>query len=445
MVGDAFQIVEHIQIEHSVFRRTFFVFHPIHVVSGQRFAQLVHVAFPVEDFVQVVRVIQLLVHDADALFQHFRHNAGQVLDLMLGLGGEAALFLASGRADLHDVGGVVANAFQIVDHVEQGAGQVHVAGAELQALDLDQFPGDLLVEEVDDFLPVVKFRRIHGFGGEEIVHGKVIVGHDDVRHAHDFLKELLHRHGRGGQKTAVEIFEPHRFLRLVLAAYQKVRQLFQYAAQGQKQQRRDQIEAHMGDGNLQTDIVPGKQGDPVRQRQERREDQEDHRADDVEQKMHHGGPLGGAVGANGGQQAGDAGADILAEQDEQRGIQTDGARRSQRLQNTDAGRAALQKGRHQRTHQYAHHRVGGVDHHILKALPVPQRLHGGGHHVHAQKQHAQAHGDLSAQLDGGAIARQLQHRAHGGEDNGKVDLHRQHQRGNGGADVRAHDDADGLT
>ena len=118
---------------------------------------------------------------------------------------------------------------------------------------------------------------------------------------------------------------------------------------------------------------------------------------------------------------------------------------SQRLQNADAGRAALQKGRHQRTHQYAHHRVGGVDHHILKALPVPQRFHGGGHHVHAQKQHAQAHGDLSAQLDGGAIARQLQHRAHGGEDNGEVDLHRQHQRGNGGADVRAHDDADGLT
>ena len=161
--------------------------------------------------------------------------------------------------------------------------------------------------------------------------------------------------------------------------------------------------------------------------------------------MHHGGPLGGAVGANGGQQAGDAGADILAEQDEQRGIQADGSCRSQRLQNADAGRAALQKGRHQRTHQYAHHRVGGVDHHILKALPVPQRFHGGGHHVHAQKQHAQAHGDLSAQLDGGAIARQLQHRADCGEDNGEVDLHRQHQRGNGGADVRTHDDADGLT
>lgn len=98
-------------------------------------------AFPVEHFVQVVRVVQLLVHNADALFQHFGHDAGQVFDLMLGFSGKAAFFLPAGRADLHDVGGVVADALQVVDHVEQGAGQMHVAGAELQALDLDQLPG----------------------------------------------------------------------------------------------------------------------------------------------------------------------------------------------------------------------------------------------------------------------------------------------------------------
>ena len=200
----------------------------------------------------------------------------------------------------------------------------------------------------------------------------------------------------------------------------------------------------MRKGDLQPQVGPRQHLDPRSQGQRQRDDDEQGRANDVKEQMHHRCALGRAVGAHAGQQRGYAGSDVLAEEDKQRRLQADRPRGRQRLQDAHAGRAALQKRRYARAHQHAHKWVPGQFHHVAEALPLLQGFHGRGHGVHAHKQNAQPHHDLSKQLEAGPVARQLANRAYGGKQDAKIQFDRQHQGGHGGADIGAHDDPDGL-
>ena len=93
--------------------------------------------------------------------------------------------------------------------------------------------------------------------------------------------------------------------------------------------------------------------------------------DQVEIEMDHGGPLGVFIGAQGGQQGGDAGTDVLAHDDGDGSGIGDGAGGGHGLENTHrSGRTLDDAGDHQ-AHQNAQDGVGEQGEHILGTRAGP--------------------------------------------------------------------------
>src|SRR5699024_1588773 len=125
----------------------------------------------------------------------------------------------------------------------------------------------------------------------------------------------------------------------------------QVVAQGQEEQGGDDVEAGVGNGDLagggggqhpaqEAAEGPGQHQGAVNHAGDGEDDEqggEDDGADDVEHQVDDGGALGVAGGADGGQHRGDAGADVLPEQDEHRVGVGDDAAVGQGLQDAHRG------------------------------------------------------------------------------------------------------------
>ena len=186
--------------------------------------------------------------------------------------------------------------------------------------------------------------------------------------------------------------------------------------------------------------------------------QQYHHADDVEHQMHHGGALGVLIRPHGGQQRGDAGADILPHNDGDGGGIADLPRDRQRLQNTHGGGAGLDDARQHRARQHAQHRVLKGDEQLGEGGNILQPRHRAAHGVHAEHQRGEAQQDHAGILSLAALAghieddaHQRQHRRKGGRLE-QIDPHiaaadarqTQQPRRHGGTHVGAHDNVDGL-
>ena len=328
--------------------------------------------------------------------------------------------------------------------MEQRTHQLGVFVAQAELFGFDQVLGDMLVEIVDDVLTVLELVRFQRFGRKVVLHAEAVVGKHQTAHALHLAEKLLHSNRRGEEEQGIEILEAHGFLNRILAAHQQAGQLFEHFGKRQKHQRAAHVEGDMAVGDLQAQVIAGQSADPLREGEDQRDRHKHHRAQHVEQKVHHGCALGGAGSAGAGKHRRYTGADVLAEKDEQRSLQRDGAGTGQRLQDTDAGGRGLQHRRYHQAHQHAHKRIGGGSHHVAEGSPVAQGAHGLGHGVHAHKQDAKAHGDLAKRFQLRPVAQQQTHRAHRRKDHAKVHFHRQHQGRDRGTDIGAHDNADGA-
>ena len=166
----------------------------------------------------------------------------------------------------------------------------------------------------------------------------------------------------------------------------------------------------------------------------------------LEQQMDNRGPLGIAAGADGSQHRGDTGADVLTEQDEYRAVQADHAAERQGLQDPHRGGGGLDDRGEARAHQNTDQRIGERAHQFYKGRPVPQRLHGRAHHVHADEKHAQAGQDAAVVADLGLFHEDHHRYAHKRKQRRQnAHIQRDELPGDGGADVGPHDDPYGLT
>ena len=185
--------------------------------------------------------------------------------------------------------------------------------------------------------------------------------------------------------------------------------------------------------------------------------EEEGHADDVEVQVHHGSAAGVLVGTHRGDQRGDAGADVLAHDDGDGAAVGDNARRTERLQDADAGTGTLDDAGDDGTHQNAQQGVGETDEEIGEPCLVLQRSHCAGHGGHAGHQNGKADQDSADAFPLFVLAHVEQDadegedRAEGGglehRDPEAVTLQAgkaQDPTGDGGAHVAAHDDADGL-
>lgn len=89
--------------------------------------------------------------------------------------------------------------------------------------------------------------------------------------------------------------------------------------------------------------------------------------------------------------------------------------------------------------------IGESGHQVHKGLGVTQRHHGGAHHLHADKQHAETGHDLADVVGPGHLDKDHHGHADESEERGKgAHVQSNQLSGDSGADIGAHDDPDRL-
>lgn len=343
-------------------------------------------------------------------------------------------------AVFQDVFRVVAHPLQVVDHVEQVAHHPAVLLGQVHGVDFDQVAGDVVVEVVHDLLILLDELLRLLVGGEEGQHRQLEIVAGDVGHPLHLLDHLGHRDGRGAQNALVQKMEPHLLIFRILAGDQLLGQLDQQLGEGEHDDGGDDVEADVGVGNLHLRII-GQPHDEFRIMKQQTDGDEQDGADDVEHQVHHGRPLAGPVGADGGEHGRGAGADVLAEEDEDDARQGDRAAGGQGLDDAHRGGGGLDDRREHRARQDSQHRVGELDHQLAERRHLPQGHHGAGHALHAGEQDAEAHDDHAQMLQEFLLdehhedhADKNQHRRDG------VDFQPDEEAGHRGANVGPHDD-----
>ena len=344
---------------------------------------------------------------------------------------------------------MVADALDVASDLEVGADCGGVLLVGLVHDDVGDVLGDLLVEIVDILLGGL--RALHALY-IPLQHCLEAGGDVLLRHAHhavELLADLgdIHRGKADGvlllggrhrhQKSQV-----HPLLLVFLAVGQDAHgDLHQISAEGQQQQGGHNIKEGVHVGNLRRRVVGGHGLHKPGQRRGHADDGEQNGAEHVEHQVDDGGALGVAAGADGGQNGGDTGADVLSEEDVYRAVQADYPTKGQRLQDTHRGGGGLDQSGEGRSRQNADNGVGEGAHQIDKGGPFPQGLHGRAHHLHTDKEHAQAGQNISVVVNLGLLQKDHHGHAHKGEQ-GSHGAHVQGDElaGDGGADIGAHDD-----
>ena len=162
--------------------------------------------------------------------------------------------------------------------------------------------------------------------------------------------------------------------------------------------------------------------------------------------MGQGHLLGRPAGAGRCQHGRDARPDVIAQQDRHRPFQGDEALRRHGHEDADGGRAGLDDQGHADTDDDAEQGdFGKPADELDEERIVPQRRHGLAHELHAQHKQAEAEEDHAGELAFLVFCEIVQHEAHEDEAHEVVRQVEGDQLGrHGGADIGAHDDAEGL-
>ena len=284
---------------------------------------------------------------------------------------------------------------------------------------------------------------------EEVEEGRLQIFPGEVAHAVHLQLGLVHGHA---VRIFVQVCQVAQALLLLRAALrgegrqQAPGQRDEGALQRQGGQRRDDGEERMGVGDLARHVA-GRQGLDARQdgREEGDERADQNGAEEVEHQVEQGDALAFAAGGEGSQKVGRHGADRRADD------QPDGLAVTQQpllregLEDDDGGRGTLQQRREGDAEEHARQRVfQRADEGDEAGIPGQGR-NGTLHHADADEEHAEAQDDRADVAHdglfdehGGDAADEKNHRRIGREVEGR-DLC-----GDGGADVGAQDDAEGL-
>ena len=311
-------------------------------------------------------------------------------------------------------------------------------------MDFDQIAGDIVVQVIEHLLILFDLLVDSGAGLEKRLHGQGKILPGDLGHPFHFLEHLGHGDRRGAEDALIEIVQPHLLIFGVLAGHQLFRQADQQLRKGEKQQSSHDVKADMRKRNLQLGIRR-QAFDQLHIRQEKADGDKHQCPDHIEHQMDHCRAFARTVGADRREHGGDTGADVLAEQDINHPAQADSAAAGQRLQNADRRGGGLNDGRENRPGEDSQHRIGEGPHQLDEHRLILEGAHGPRHHIHAGKEDAESH-DYHADMLREFFTKK-HHQDHADEQGDQrevVDLQADQEAGDGGADIGAHDDIDGL-
>jgi len=173
----------------------------------------------------------------------------------------------------------------------------------------------------------------------------------------------------------------------------------------------------------------------------------DHRqhADNLEQGVGQSHPPGFATGVDTGQAGGHAGADVGTENQGNTRVQGQESLLRQHDDHTGERARTLDQRREQRAHQDTEERILQPGQQVQERPVGAQRIHGHAHDGHAVEEHAEAQDDVAQVAQFTAAPLELQGEADGDHQQRVVgELEGDQLRGDGRADVRAQDHAQGL-
>ena len=387
--------------------------------------------------------------------QNVLHQVGQNAQFLPGGVGKAELLVVQLLGGLLKIQNVVADALEVADGVEQAGDGVVIVGRSAVLGDLDQIAAQPVLIDIQLVL-VGNDLLLPGLGVlEELVQHQVHAGLGQGAHLVYHAGTLIDGHAGGAQQAGIQ---EGKVGGLVLSGDSLLGQPFQLAGEGQQQKGGTHVENRVAEGDAHG-IDGFRQEGEAENGVAAAQDNEAHdSADQVEGDVDHGHPLGVAADADGGDQGGDTGADVLAHDDGDGHAVGDGAGHSQGLQNTHGGGGGLDDAGEGRAHQHAQQGIGEGGHQFGELRHIRQRGHGAAHQFHAVHQDGKAHhhpAHVPAALLFRAHDEQDARQGHqGGEVLGleKVDKEAvalnagegQEPRRQGGADVGTHDDPDGL-
>ena len=355
---------------------------------------------------------------------------------------------------------MVRDALEVADDVQDLCAGPAVLGGEVAAAELDEIGAQHVL-----ILVGLPLGAADGGGGSGVILPDELAArlhgvHGDAGHRLGHLLAAAQRHGGGSQQTLVQDLD------LVVCAFrcilavgdQAAGQLLQQPGEREEQGGTEDVKDTVDDGDAQLVDGSAEEGEVDHGVDAVKHGQPDRRADDVEHQVDHRGAAGVLVGPHRGQHGRDAGADVLAHDDGDGGPIGHLPRGRERLQNTHGSGRALDDGGQDRTGGHAQDGVAEHEQDVAELRHVLQPGHGAAHGVHAEHQDGKAQEDRAGVLLLVVLCRHGEDHADEGQDRGKrsgleqldekapaVQTRQAQDPGrDGGADVGAHDDADGL-
>ena len=223
---------------------------------------------------------------------------------------------------------VVADALKVADGVEQAGDGVVIVGGGAVLGDLDQIAAQPVLIDVQLVL-VGKDLLLPGLGVlEELVQHQVHAGLGQGAHLIHHAGALADGHAGGPQQAGIQ---EGKVGGLVLSGDSLLGQPFQLAGEGQQQKGGAHIENRVAEGDAHGVDGVRQEGETENGVAAAQDDKAHDGADEVEGDVDDGHPLGVAADADGGDQGGDAGADVLAHDDGDGHAVGDGAGHGQSL------------------------------------------------------------------------------------------------------------------
>ena len=411
--------------------------------------QLVHDGLQRFDLACQMQVI--LAEGVSGAVQHVLHGVLKHLQLFAGVGGKVDLLGVHLLCGFQKVHGMVADALEIADGVEQSIHALAVRMVQLTAGQLDQIGAESIFVLVNFALLIPDFLGQRIIPGVGQAHGLHDAHTGQLGHVSCSRVGAGHGHSRGVQQTLIQ---QSKALFFGVVRDGEDGQLFQTICEGEKDEGGRDVEGGVDHSN-----APG--GDGLVHKikvdhgvQTVETGQKDRDTDDVEVEVDHGGTAGILICAHRRNQRGDTGADILTHDDGDSAAVGDDAGG---LQDADAGAGTLDDAGDQCAHQNAEDGIGEADEEVGEPCLTLQGLDGIGHGSHAGHQDGKANEDSSDALFLLILAHIEQNAdegEYGAEGGGLEHLDpdavalqagkTQQPAGDSGTHIAAHNDADGL-
>ena len=346
---------------------------------------------------------------------------GRLHDLQLpqGGGGEHHVLVVYLLGRFRDVQGMVGDALEVGNGVEELADLLALGAGEGAAGDLHEIGAQLVLVAVDKGLRLAdSMEALFGEIGAQR-HGVQQVAGGALGHGVGDETALLDRQGGVLEEALLQAVHVLILGLGAVVGKEKDHQLFHQADEGQQRYHGGQTEQRVQKGDADGGHDPGQEGEAENGVEGVEHQGPDDHAKYVDEQVDEGGALAVEVGTQGRQQHRYRRADGHAHNDGEGDLKGDGAGDGQGLEDAHGGRGALQDAGEGDAHQNTQQGVGERGQDADEGLALPQRGDGAGHGGHAVHQNGEAQQDLAHVAVGGLGGEHAEDDAHHGHDAGE--------------------------